>query len=140
MDITTLILITIIVLLILFLYLAYYVNTLSKSLYKSNSELKQVKQYCIMQQKQLKELAHELQTMTNAAHGVGKRINSLAGQIRELDDRQEEFDLKEQGAQSMTQAIALAQKGASIDELMETCELSRGEAELLMMVHGDEIE
>lgn len=137
MDITTLILITSIILLVLFLYLAYYVNTLSKSFYKSNSELKQVKQYCAMQQKQLKELAHELQTMTNAAYGVGKRINLLAGQIRELDDRQEEFDLKDQGSQSMTQAIALAQKGANIDELMETCDMSRGEAELLMMVHGD---
>ncbi|MBE9526927.1 MAG: DUF2802 domain-containing protein [Proteobacteria bacterium] len=137
MEITTLIFIITIILLILFLYLAYYVNTLSKSVYKSNAELKQVKQYTAMQQKQLKELAHELQTMTNAAYGVGKRINVLAGQIKELDDRQEEFDLKDQGSQSMTQAIALAQKGASIDELMETCDMSRGEAELLMMVHGD---
>ncbi len=137
MEITTLIFIITIILLILFLYLAYYVNTLSKSVYKSNAELKQVKQYTAMQQKQLKELAHELQTMTNAAYGVGKRINVLAGQIRELDDRQEEFDLKDQGSQSMTQAIALAQKGASIDELMETCDMSRGEAELLMMVHGE---
>lgn len=140
MEITTLIFITIIVLLVLFLYLAYYVNSLSKSVYNSKAELKQVKQYIVMQQKQLKELAHELQTMTNAAHGVGKRINILSGQIRELDDRQEEFDLKEQGSQSMTQAIALAQKGASIDELMETCEMSRGEAELLMMVHGEAAE
>ncbi len=137
MEITTLIFIITIILLILFLYLAYYVNTLSKSVYKSNAELKQVKQYTAMQQKQLKELAHELQTMTNAAYGVGKRINVLAGQIKELDDRQEEFDLKDQGSQSMTQAIALAQKGASIDELMEACDMSRGEAELLMMVHGD---
>ena len=140
MEITTFLLITIVVLLVLFLYLAYYVNSLSKSVYKSNAELKQIKQYTIMQQKQLKELAHELQTMTNAAYGVGKRINILAGQIRELDDRQEEFDLKDQGSQSMTQAIALAQKGASIDELMETCEMSRGEAELLMMVHADVME
>jgi len=140
MDITTIILIATIILLILFLYLAYYVNSLGQSLYKSDAELKQVKQYCVMQQKQLKELAHELQTMTNAAYGVGKRINLLSGQIRELDDRQEEFDLKDQGSHSMTQAIALAQKGASIDELMETCDMSRGEAELLMMVHGEATE
>ena len=129
-----------IILILLFLYLAYYVNSLSQSLQKSHSELKQVKQYTVLQQKQLKELAHEVQTMTNAAHGVGKRINILAGQIRELDDRQEEFDLKEQGSQSMQQAIALARKGASIDELMDACDMSRGEAELLMMVHGDTAE
>ena len=137
MEITTFIFITIIALFILFLYLAYYVNTLAKSVYKANADLKQLKQYIVLQQKQLKEMAHELQTMTNAAYGVGKRINILAGQIRELDDRQEEFDLKDQGAKSMTQAIALAQKGASIEELMLTCDMSRGEAELLMMVHAD---
>lgn len=136
MDVTTLLFAAIVVVLILFLILALYVNSLSRSLKQSDSQLKQLKQYTIMQQKQLKELSHELQTMTNAAYGVGKRINQLAGQIRELDDRQEEFDLKEQGSQSMQQAIALVHKGATIDELIESCDMSRGEAELLMMVHG----
>ncbi|MDX2503623.1 MAG: DUF2802 domain-containing protein [Gammaproteobacteria bacterium] len=140
MEISTLLFATTAVLLILFFYLAFYVNKLSKSLRNSDAELKQLKQYTSLQQKQLKELAHELQTMTKAAYGVGKRINQLAGQIRELDDRQEEFDLKEQGSHSMQQAIALVQKGATIDELMDTCEMSRGEAELLIMVHGNQSE
>ena len=138
MDITTLLFGTIAVLLILFMYHAFYVNNLSKSLRSSDSDLKQLKQFTAMQQTQLKDLAHELQTMTNAAYGVGKRINQLAGQIRELDDRQEEFDLKEQGSQSMQQAIALVHKGATIDELMESSDMSRGEAELLLMVHGNQ--
>ncbi len=129
----TLIYISIAVLLAFFLMLLVYVNSLNRSLQQSQSELKQV---TAMQQKQLKDLSHELQAMTSAAYGVGKRINQLSAQLRELDDRQEEFDLKEQGAQSMQQAIALVHKGASIEELMETCEMSRGEAELLIMVHG----
>ncbi len=131
-----LIYISIAVLLALFLMLLVYVNSLNRSLQQSQSELKQLKQFTAMQQKQLKDLSHELQAMTSAAYGVGKRINQLSAQLRELDDRQEEFDLKEQGAQSMQQAIALVHKGASIEELMETCEMSRGEAELLIMVHG----
>ena len=131
-----LIYISIAVLLVLFLMLLVYVNSLKRSVQQSKSELKQVKQFTAMQQKQLKDLSHELQAMTSAAYGVGKRINQLSAQLRELDDRQEEFDLKEQGAQSMQQAIALVHKGASIEELMETCEMSRGEAELLIMVHG----
>ena len=131
-----LIYISIAVLLVLFLMLLVNINSLKRSLQQSKSELKQVKQFTAMQQKQLKDLSHELQAMTSAAYGVGKRINRLSAQLRELDDRQEEFDLKEQGAQSMQQAIALVHKGASIEELMETCEMSRGEAELLIMVHG----
>lgn len=142
MDVTSLsasslfVIISIAVLLLLFLALVIYVNSLNRTLQQSRSELKQLKQFAALQQTQLKDLSHELQTMTSAAYGVGKRINQLSAQIRELDDRQEEFDLKEQGAQSMQQAIALVHKGASIEELMETCEMSRGEAELLMMVHG----
>ncbi len=132
----TLVYISLTVLIVLFLMLAVYVNSLNHSLQQSKAELKQLKQFTALQQKQLKDLSHELQSMTSAAYGVGKRINQLSAQIRELDDRQEEFDLKEQGAQSMQQAIALVHKGASIEELMETCEMSRGEAELLTMVHG----
>ena len=140
MDITSVLFGTIAVLLILFLFLAFFVNGLSKSLRTSESELKQLKQFVALQQKQLKDLSHELQTMTNAAYGVGKRINQLAGQLRELDDRQEEFDLKDQGSHSMQQAIALVHKGASVEELVENCEMSLGEAELLIMVHGQQSE
>ena len=78
--------------------------------------------------------------MTSAAYGVGKRINQLSGQIRELDDRQEEFDLKDQGSHSMQQAIALVHKGATVEELVENCEMSLGEAELLIMVHSQQSE
>ncbi|MCP3851123.1 MAG: DUF2802 domain-containing protein [Gammaproteobacteria bacterium] len=138
MDITLALFGMTVILLILFLLLAFFVNGMNKSLRISESEVKQLKQFVSLQQKQLKELSHELQTMTNAAYGVGKRINQLAGQLRELDDRQEEFDLKDQGSHSMQQAIALVHKGASVDELIDNCEMSRGEAELLIMVHGQE--
>ncbi len=126
------------VLLILFILLAFYVYNLVVSLHQANLEIKKLKQFTSLQQKQLKSLSHELQSMTNAAYGVGKRINQLAGHIRELDDRQEEFDLKDQGSHSMQQAIALVHKGATIEDLVETCELSAGEAELLIMVHGQQ--
>ncbi len=138
MDITLALFGMTVILLILFLLLAFFVNGMNKSLRISESEVKQLKQFVSLQQKQLKELSHELQTMTNAAYGVGKRIIQLAGQLRELDDRQEEFDLKDQGSHSMQQAIALVHKGASVDELIDNCEMSRGEAELLIMVHGQE--
>jgi predicted Holliday junction resolvase-like endonuclease len=135
MDVTTILFIVIIILLLMLVFLAYYVTRLGRSLAQFRPELEQLKQHAVMQQKQLKALAFELQTMTSAAYGVGKRINTLAEQIRELDERQEEFDLKEQGSKSMQQAIALAHKGATVEELMESCDMSRGEAELLIMVH-----
>jgi len=38
----------------------------------------------------------------------------------------------------MQQAIALVHKGASVNELVENCGMSQGEAELLIMVHGQQ--
>lgn len=140
MDTTVLLYGALVALAILIVILAFFVNRLSKSQRISLSEVKQLKQFVALQQKQLKDLSHEVQSMTSAAYGVGKRINQLAGQLRELDDRQEEFDLKDQGSHSMQQAIALVHKGATVEELVENCEMSVGEAELLIMVHGQQPE
>jgi len=79
MNITFILFAIIIAVLLLFLLLAFYVYTLNNSLQRSQSEIKQLKQFVTLQQKQLKQLSHELQTMTSAAYGVGKRINQLAG-------------------------------------------------------------
>ena len=56
MDITSVLFGTTAVLLILFIYLAFYVNGLSKSRRTSDSELEQLKQFIALQQKQIKDL------------------------------------------------------------------------------------
>jgi hypothetical protein len=101
------------------------------------------------QARRAKEQAHRLDTMQNdlralcnAAVQVGERANKLELSMKllqqrqkELGVRQEQMGLAEPEARSYDQAIKLAQKGTSLEEIMDICDLSRGEAELIVMMH-----
>ncbi len=78
----------------------------------------------------------DLQNMTNATYGIGQQVNHINDQVKNLDARQDELDLREQSDKPIEQAIALLEKGADIEEVMQTCYLTRGEAELLFRIHG----
>ena len=90
----------------------------------------------------LEVVQNDLRALCNAAVQVGGRVNLLEQSVKQLQQRQQELGLRqdkmvhpEPEARSFEQAIKLAQKGASVEELMDICELSRGEAELLSMMH-----
>lgn len=84
----------------------------------------------------------DLRALCNAAVQVGERLNRLEQEIkgvqsrqRELGSRQDKLDLAEPEARTFDQAVKLVRKGATVDELVEICGLSRGEAELIAMMH-----
>lgn len=78
----------------------------------------------------------DLQNMTNATYGIGQQVNHINHRVQNLNARQDALDLREQSDKPVEQAIALLQKGADLEEIMQTCHLSRGEAELLFRIHG----
>jgi HAMP domain-containing protein len=94
------------------------------------------------QRQMLEMVQKDLRALCNAAVQVGGRVNSLEQSVNHLQQRQQELGLRqdklvhpEPEARSFEQAIKLAQKGASVEELMDICDLSRGEAELMSMMH-----
>ena len=103
------------------------------------NEIYQLKKFNAKLYSRLTALVQDIQNMNNATHGIGQRVNQITTQVHNLDARQDELDLRDQADKPIQQAIALAEKGASIDELMENCALSRGEAELLLRLHGDSL-
>ena len=73
---------------------------------------------------------------------MGERVNRSEGELKNLQQRQQELGVRQnnmvqsEGQEvSFDQAIKLARKGSSVEELMEICSLSRGEAELIAMMH-----
>ena len=58
----------------------------------------------------------------------------LEQQVRRINERQNVLEMRPVGDRPYAQASELVHKGADIDELMETCGLTRGEAELLVMM------
>jgi len=90
----------------------------------------------------VKSLQNDLRALCNAAVGMGERVNQMERRLRQLSERQEALGLRQEQlnqedpeARSYSQAIKLAHKGAGVDDLIEVCGLSRGEAELVAMMH-----
>ena len=94
------------------------------------------------QMKNQAALQADLRALCNAAVQMGERINHMDVRIKALHQRQREMGvLQDKMVQSepqdvsFDQAIKLARKGSSAEELMEICNLSRGEADLITMMH-----
>jgi len=83
----------------------------------------------------LEALQSDMRALVSAAIGVGERVHRIEKSLKEVSHRQEQIDQTDPGAQAYQQAIKMAQKGASAEELIEICGLTRGEADLIAMLH-----
>lgn len=84
----------------------------------------------------LRALRTDFAALSTANTGVGKELGQLEQHVRRIAERQDQFELRSGGDRPYAQAIRMVQNGAGIKDLMSTCALTRGEAELLVMLHG----
>jgi hypothetical protein len=69
------------------------------------------------------------------ADGLGVRLQEVEQQLRLLAERQDQLDLRQPADHAYRLAIKLAQKGVPVEDLVATCGINRGEAELIAMLH-----
>jgi hypothetical protein len=93
----------------------------------------------VRQQALLGALERDLQAICQGARGMGDAVGRLEDKLRRLTERQDQLSLREPAQQAYHQAIRLAHRGASVEELVEACGLPRGEAELLRILHRAEV-
>ncbi len=79
----------------------------------------------------LAELRQELTALLSCEQGMGRRIKQQQQQVQGIIERQDKLEISDISNTSYKQAMVLLQKGASTDELIGACDLSRGELELL---------
>ncbi len=94
------------------------------------------------QQENQASIQADMRALCNAAVQVGERVNRMEEELKQLQQRQQELGVRQEKMvtqepqeASFDQAIKLARKGSSVEELMDVCGLSRGEAELITMMH-----
>ena len=80
-------------------------------------------------------IQQDMHALCAGAISVGKHIDTLEQRIRRLAERQDQAELRDPLEQTYSHAIRLAQKGVNVNELVESCGLARGEAELLLRGH-----
>ncbi len=83
----------------------------------------------------LRSLERDMQAVCRGAKGMGDTVLELEQKLRHLTERQDSLDLREPSSQVYNHAIRLTHGGASVEELVASCGLSRSEAELLHLLH-----
>lgn len=77
------------------------------------------------------ELSKEIQGISHGSMGVGKKVLLLEKKIELLEAQIEEMQKNDPSKVSYTEAARLVELGAGIDDLMNSCGISRPEAELV---------
>lgn len=67
---------------------------------------------------------------------MGEELLSLREKLGQLENRQQRVEQQDVQSMPYNQASRLVQMGASTDDLMQACGLSRSEAELMLKLHG----
>lgn len=94
-----------------------------------------LKRSVVSQQKsvvnEVAELSKELQGLSHASIGIGRRTVSLDKEIEVLKTGIDEIRNNDPSTVSYSEASRLVELGADVDDLMNTCGISRPEAELV---------
>lgn len=91
-------------------------------------------------ERELEHLRYEMKALLNSAEGMGEKIKRLEQRSKVLEERQDQFTLKEPSRQTYEHAIRLVRQGEDIDKVVEQSGLSRGEVELLQTIKRTEAE
>jgi hypothetical protein len=82
------------------------------------------------------ELEEEVCAIGNGAIGVGRQLTAVASELKLVESNQEEMSYRDSHQpKPYLQAAKMAQMGADVQDLMDSCELTQGEAELLVHLH-----
>ncbi|HEA26142.1 MAG TPA: DUF2802 domain-containing protein [Ectothiorhodospiraceae bacterium] len=97
-----------------------------------------------LQQQQIQSLQQDLRSLCSAAVNVGERLGGLERESSQLSREQKVLSQKQNQTtikvttaeeSSFDQALKLAKKGASAEEMADICNVTRGEADLIAMMH-----
>ncbi|MBH2034166.1 MAG: DUF2802 domain-containing protein [Pseudomonas sp.] len=83
----------------------------------------------------LKELSKRLDTYLTGSVRMGEELYELRRVVAPLPDKLTQIEQRDPSSLSFTQAARLAGMGASVDDLTQSCGLSKAEAELVSKLH-----
>lgn len=81
------------------------------------------------------QLSQEMVGVSNGSIGVGRRLLELEHEYRQLVTRLDTLEHDDPSRVAYTEASRLVNLGAEIEDLINSCGISRPEAELVSAVH-----
>ncbi|RJG09825.1 DUF2802 domain-containing protein [Pseudomonas cavernicola] len=83
----------------------------------------------------IKELSKRLDAYLTGSIRMGEELHELRRIVAPLPDKLTQMEQRDPSSLSFTQAARLVGLGASVDDLTQSCGLSRAEAELVSKLH-----
>lgn len=106
---------------------AIAIIAVSYSLYSANATRK----YVAALSEHIDQLGKELNAVNHSTLGMGRRLQSLVDKNEHIEKELEEIQKNDPVKVSYSEAARLVRMGASVEELMSACSISRPEAELV---------
>lgn len=100
---------------------------------REQAEQQQV-QACGFEQR-LRELNKRLDTYLTGSIRMGEELYELRRVVAPLPEKLNQIEQRDPSSLSFTQAARLVGMGASVDDLTQSCGLSKAEAELISRLH-----
>lgn len=107
-----------------------------RGLRRQRGELRMLQERLAERDRELEALRNDLGALTKASVGAGDHLMQVEHRVRRLSERQNQTEMRAVGDRPYQQAIQLVQNGADAEELIKQCGLTRGEADLVVMMHG----
>ena len=84
----------------------------------------------------LDQCSSEVMALLKCEKGIGNRLKQQQQLLRHVIERQDSMEVHDGAGTSYRQAMVLLNKGASTDELIDACDMSRGELDLLSRLNN----
>ena len=89
-------------------------------------------------QNQLQRIQDDISSIYAETRKLGNKVTAAEKRLERLAECQNSIEIRGTDIRTFRQAVALARKGTPLEELMSTCNLTRGEAELIVVLHRDQ--
>ena len=84
----------------------------------------------------LSEIENDIRVVGLSLGDAGHRVEQVEDRLHTLKRAQHSLESRATGSSNYAQAISLVRRGWRMEDLMNTCGLTRGEAELVYLLHG----
>ena len=118
------------------------INENAAASWQQQQNIEQLRQQLESQAQHLKRSQQDVEELRSTVIGVGQRVLSLEShlgqgmqQVAELAEQQKSLHLFDPESKIYSRAMKMVHMGASLDEIMQECELPQAEAELLFNLH-----
>lgn len=88
-----------------------------------------------LRDQRLKDLGKRLDAYLSGSVRMGEELHELRRIVAPLPDKLQQMEQRDPTSLSFTQAARLVGMGASVDDLTQSCGLSKAEAELVSKLH-----